>query len=342
MIGQASGVLCPRRLPIVMFRTFSLVLVGSLLGGLSALPSLAQAGKQTAPRGAGNLSKRAVDLAKTGHCKEALPLLKKSADNKTAGDKDLKREVGFAGVRCAMFADQPDAAIDFLRALNHDFPRDPDVLYLSVHTYSDLSTRASAELANAAPNSHQAMELNAEALEIQGKWDDAEKVYRQIVKDNPNLAGVHYRLGRVLVSKPDFGAEVAEQAKQEFEKELKIDPTNAGAEYVLGEMAKQKEQWDEAIQHFSRAAKLDAGFGDAFVGWGGSLISQKKFADAIIPLETAVKLQSGNPAAHYMLAIAYARSGRKADGDREFAIQQKLTQKGAAGEPGAEPQPKSN
>jgi tetratricopeptide (TPR) repeat protein len=245
-------------------------------------------------------------------------------------------------VRCAMFADQPDAAIDFLRALNHQFPGDPDVLYLSVHTYSDLSTRASAALADAAPTSYQTLELNAEALEIQGKWDEAEKLYREILKQNPNLAGIHYRLGRILVSKPGFGAEAAAQAKQEFEKELQIDPSNAGAEYVLGEMAKQQQQWDEAIQHFSRAAKLDAGFGDAYVGWGGSLVSVKKFPEAIPPLEIAVKLQAGNPAAHYMLAVAYARSGRKEDGDREFAIQQKLTQKGAAGESPSEPQQSPN
>jgi tetratricopeptide (TPR) repeat protein len=323
-----------------MFKTLDPAFFGSLLWALLAAFSVAQTGRQTPAPDSSSGAKRAVDLAKTGHCREALPLLKKSAAH--VADKDLKREVGFAGVRCAMFADQPDAAIDFLRSLNHEFPRDPDVLYLSVHTYSDLSTRASAELANAAPTSYEAQELNAEALEVQGKWDAAASIYRQILKQNPSLAGIHYRLGRILVSKPEFGPAAAEEAKQEFERELQIDPSNAGAEYVLGEMAKQNQQWDEAIRHFSRAAKLDAALGDAFVGWGGSLVSLKRFSDAIPPLETAVKLQSGNPAAHYMLAIAYARSGRKEDGDREFAIQQKLTQKGAAGEPPPESQPSPN
>jgi tetratricopeptide (TPR) repeat protein len=314
-----------------MFKTLYLVFFfpGLLLLGL-AVVSAAQTAHQTAAVDSSGTAKRAVELAKTGHCKDALPLLKKSAAH--IPDKDLKREVGFAGVRCAMTADQPDLAIDFLRSLNHEFPHDPDVLYLSVHTYSDLSTRASAELANSGPNSYQAQELNAEALEVQGKWDEAAAVYRQILKQNPGLSGIHYRLGRVLVSKPEFGAAAAEDARQEFEKELQIDPSNAGAEYVLGEMAKQQQKWDEAIQHFSHAAKLDAGFGDAFVGWGGCLVSLKKFSDAIPPLETAVKLESQNPAAHYMLAIAYARTGRKEDGDREFAIQKHLTQKGAAGE----------
>jgi tetratricopeptide (TPR) repeat protein len=310
-----------------MFRIlFSL----AFLAGCVRLP--AQTAKTT---NSTDLAKKGVELAKTGHCKDALPILKKNYSHIT--DKTLQRDVGFAGARCAMFADQPDSAIDFLRFLDREFPKDPDVLYLAVHTYSDLSTRASAALASNAPNSYQALELNAEALEIQSKWDEAAKVYEQILKENPNLPGIHYRLGRVLVSKPDFGPETAEQAKLEFEKELQIDPSNAGAEYVLGELAKHKEQWDQAIEHFSHAAQLDASFGDAFVGWGGSLVSVKKFPEAIPPLETAVKLEPQNPAAHYLLAIAYARSGRKEEGDKQFAIQRQLTQKGAAGEDSANP-----
>lgn len=298
-----------------------------------ALMSIFAAGQAAEPAAKADLSasaRKGVELAKSGHCKDALPLLKKVA-LRTA-DTDVKRDVGFAGVRCAIFADQPDAATDFLRFLNREFPNDPDVLYLSVHTYSDLSTRASAQLAARAPTSYQARELNAEALEIQGKWDEAAKEYHEVLKQNPGLAGIHYRLGRILVSKPNFGPEAAQEAQKEFEAELKIDPSNAGAEYVLGQLAKQNQQWDEAVRHFSRAAKLDAGFGDAFVGWGGALVSMKSFSDAISPLETAVKLQPQNPAAHYLLAIAYARTGRKSDGDREFAIQRELTQKGAAGE----------
>jgi len=325
--------------PFFMPRTTYSSLVGNLLWCMLTAFSFAQSKQIPASDPTAN-AKHAVEVAKTGHCKEALPLLKKGAGG--TANRDLKRDVGFAGVRCAMFADQPDAAIDFLRTLIHEFPRNPDVLYLAVHTYSDLSTRASSELANEAPNSRQAQELNAEALEIQGKWEEAASIYRQILKENPSVTGIHYRLGRVLVSKPGFGPEAAAEAEKEFEKELQIDPSNAGAEYVLAEMAKQQQQWDEAIQHFSRAAKLDAGFGDAFVGWGGALVSEKKFSEAIAPLEIAVKLQSGNPAAHYLLAIAYARSGRKEDGDREFAIQQKLTQKGAAGEPPSESQQTQN
>jgi tetratricopeptide (TPR) repeat protein len=272
-------------------------------------------------------TQRALDLAKTGRCKEALPLLRRAVTRTTQSQKEMKRQAGFAGVRCAMGDANSDAATEFLLGLSRDFPRDPEVLFLAVHTYSDISTQAAQKLATIAPGSAQAHELNAEALEMQGKWDQAEKEYRAVLQTNPHEPGIHFLLGRLMLSRPNPPADMAEQAKQEFQKELEIDPKNAGAEYVLGEIARQAQQWDEAIQRFTRACKLDAGFGDAFMGLGNSLLAQKKFGEAVAPLETAVKLEPVNPAAHYNLAVAYSRSGRKQEGEKEFAVHRQMVQK---------------
>jgi len=306
---------------------------------LIATSAIAQTAKKVTGRGP-SAAEQAVTLAKSGHCKEALPLLRQARSQVT--DKDLKRSIGFAGVHCAMFADQPDAAQAFLEFLNHEFPHDPDVLYLSVHTLSDLSRRAAAELASTAPMSPAGHELHAESLETQGKWDEAAKEYRLILEQNPQMPGIHFRLGRLLLSKGNPTDADAEEAKKQMQQELEIDPNNPGADYVLGEMARQSQQWDEAIRHLSHAAKVDSSFGDAFVGWGVALVSEKKFSDAISPLETAVKMQPGNAEAHYFLGMAYARTGRKQDGDREFAIQRQLTQRGAAGESAPEGQSQPN
>jgi tetratricopeptide (TPR) repeat protein len=279
-----------------------------------------------------------VHLADSGKCKEAISLLKRAIPQ--ISDKDLKRTAGLDGVRCAMAGNQLDAADDFLRMLNREFPTDPEVLYTSVHTYSDLATRASQRLALSAPNSPQAHELNAESLEMQGKWDQAAKEYEAIKQQNPRLPGLHFRLGRLLLSEPNPPADASERAKKEFQQELEIDPHNAGAEYVLGEIARQDSEWPDAIKHFSRATELDAGFGDAFLGLGTTLLSAKRFSEAIPPLEMAVKLEPQNPGAHYSLATALTRAGRKQDADREFAIHRQMTQKGEAGPPqeAAEPQ----
>lgn len=293
-----------------------------LLPFLLALPCVAQ---KSPPSVAGGASlSTSLEQAKTGRCKDALTALKTKPRTE---EKSLRREVGLAGLRCATLTNQPDLLADFLRVLNQEFPSDPDVLYVSVHGYSDLSDRAAKHLAQVAPRSYQAHELNAEALELQGKWDQAAAEYQAVLKQNPESPGIHFRLGRILLSKPNPPADVADQARKEFQAELKIDPSNAGAEYVLGELARQDQRWDDAVKHFSRASQLDAGFGDAFLGLGASLIATKKFADAVPPLEEAVKLEPANPAAHYNLATAYSRTGRKAEADKEFAIHRQMTQK---------------
>jgi tetratricopeptide (TPR) repeat protein len=271
-------------------------------------------------------AEHAAALAEGGHCSEALPSLAKTVARIT--DKDLQKRVGLDGVRCATMLRQNEPLLEFLRVLNQQFPHDPEVLYVSVHAFSDLSTRAAQELASTAPNSMPSLEMDAEANELQGKWDQAEKDYRKILAENPRYPGIHFRLARLILSRPNPPADFQEQAKKELLQELEIDPTNAGAHYVLGELARQANNFPDAIDNFIKATKYDPGFADAYLGLGTSLLAEKKYDEAIAPLETAVKLQPGNPAAHYNLATAYARTGRKEDAQREFALQQRASNPG--------------
>ena len=71
--------------------------------------------------------------------------------------------------------------------------------------------------------------------------------------------------------------------------------------------------------------------------WVCRCLTQKQYAEAVAPLEKAVKLQPGNPAGHYSLATAYARTGRKEDAEQEFALQQQ-TSGGANGQGAQNPQ----
>ena len=308
-----------------MFRPGLLVSLTILMAAAATSISAQSVSKSTPDSSA---AQNATGLAENGHCNQALPLLRKNLAQLPVKvqvkDRELKLKTAVDGVRCAMTLHQTDAALEFLRVLTRDFPKDPDALYVAVHAYSDLSTMASQKLAGDAPSSYQAHELLAEAFESQGKWDDAEKEYRAILQQNPNLPGIHFRLGRLLLSKPNPTPEAANEAKQQFIEELKIDPRNAGAEYVLGEMARQTQQWPDAVSHFSRAAKLDPQFGEAFLGLGMSLNAEKQYANAVAPLQTAVKLDPKNPDAHYNLAMAFARSGHKEEGEKEFAIHQSL------------------
>ena len=165
---------------------------------------------------------KVASLLETGRCPEGLPQVKRAYA--ATHDSDLKRKLGTGGVRCAMTLNDVNAAAQMIETLNRDFPKDPDILYLSVHTYSDLSLRASQTLLFTHPDAYQVHELNAEALETQGKWDEATEEYRVVLKKNPDLPGIHYRVGRALLSKPETPT-TREEAKKEFRRRASsIDP----------------------------------------------------------------------------------------------------------------------
>ena len=275
-------------------------------------------------------AEKAMQLGEQGRCKEAVPALKRAVNSQ--GPAEQRKKAGVLGLRCSLKLDNRDSALDFLRTLGHQFPQDPEILFILVHAYSDLSSRTAQDLGRNAPRSVPAHKLNAEALEMQGKWDDAQREYETILEEHPDTPSIHYLLGRLLLSRPDGNAQLAERAKQEFQKELQIDPQNAGAEFILGEMARQESQWDDAIAHFTRATKLDASFGDAYMSLGFCLVSVKRYEEAIAPLEVAVLMQQGNPSAHYNLAVALSRTGKKEEAAKEFAIQRQLTQNSPPGE----------
>jgi predicted Zn-dependent protease len=299
----------------------SRILLSIVCGALCASATAQQSANANAAN-ATTGADRAINLAATGNCREALPALKKVTAQTPS--KDLKYRLLMATARCAMSLERTQTAVEALLDLDRGFPHDPEVLYMSTHFYSELASRASQELAATAPNSAQAQQLEAEAYESHGDWDRSTAAYRKILEQDPQRHGIHYQLGRIALSKtpPD---EV--NAKTEFDAELKIDPYNASAEFMLGETARQAGQWDEAITRFSKATHDDVGFDEAYLALGMSLNSAGKFPDAVAPLETYVKRQPDDPAGHYQLATAYARTGRKPDADKELVLQRETAAK---------------
>jgi tetratricopeptide (TPR) repeat protein len=284
----------------------------------------AQTSAREAPPAAGAEADRAVGLAESGHCTEALPLLRKSI--RQTANRDLKKRISLDGLHCAMTHSTPYDSLEFLSVLSREFPHDPEALYAATHAYSDLSMRSSQDLAREAPFSFQVHQLNAEALEVEGRWDEAVVEYRRILEINPMLPGMHARLGRALLAKPQPSQTEVDQAKKNFEEELEIDPRNAAAEYVLGQLAADSNDSATAIRHFSRATKLDSSFAEAYLGLGTSLNSAKQFAEAIPALEVYEKLAPDSPTGHYQLAFAYAGAGRRDDANREAALQRQTAE----------------
>ena len=267
---------------------------------------------------------RALSLAEKGRCRDALPALKRGVAQ--LKDKELKYHAAMGEARCAMSLDDAATTVQALSLLQRDFPNDPEVLYIATHYYGQLANQAAQKLAQSAPNSAQVQKLNAEALESAGKWEEAIAAYRKILAQHPSEAEMHYRIARILLDQSG-AADATTRAKAELAEELKINPRNAAAEFILGEISRRAGEWETAVQHFTRAAELDAGFAEAYLARGMSLAAAGKYAEAIPSLQTYVKMLPEDPAGHYQLAMAYSRTGNKEAAAREMDLQRKAAQK---------------
>lgn len=261
-----------------------------------------------------------VSLAESGYCRQALPYLQ--GDFSRVKDPRLRRIIGTDALRCSMALNHVNRALDYGRVLSREFPSDPEILYLTAHLFSDLSTQASERLMGTAPTSYQFHRMNAEVLEIQGKLPEALAEYRKVLTLDPRVPGVHYEIGSIMLQQNHDLATLRE-AKKEFEAELQIDPGNARAEFQLGEIAGVVRDWEDAITHFANATKLDPDMVPALVRLGEAYVSAGRVEDAVAPLERATELDPQNVDAHYRLSVVYRRMGRNKEADRELAAYKK-------------------
>ncbi|MFZ0663725.1 MAG: tetratricopeptide repeat protein [Acidobacteriaceae bacterium] len=303
----------------LMPRAKALLFVGCAVL-LASVPESALA-QQSSPTAAASVQ-HGIDLVETGHCQEALPLLKHGLPHVT--DKAMRYHGRMAVVRCAMAIDDERTATDTLLTMEQESPDDPEVLYIATHFFSELGMRAAQRLQARAPDSYQMKRLQAETLQSQGKNDQAAAIYQEILKKHPKVSGIHYKLGQIALAEAGASGST-DAAKHEFEQETEVDPTNASAEFVLGELDRRSGEFTDAVRHFTRATKLDVGFSEAYLALGMSLAASGKFAEAKAPLEAYVKMEPNDPAGHYQLAIAYARTGDKEEAAREMALQVKTT-----------------
>lgn len=272
-------------------------------------------------------AERGTELAEQGKCTEAMPLIRQALEQDAQiGDRDLKRRMGAAGVRCAMMLNHQGAATTLLAWLEEQFPHDPEILFMATHVYSDLSARSSRELMDVAPGSPLVVEINAENFEKQGEWRKAIAEYRILLEREPQMPGIHSRIGQIILTLPTT-ATSNDEARKEFEQELKVYPQNAGAEYFLGELARKGGHLPQAIEHYKNATRLNPGLPEPYFGLGRCLLDSDRAADAVGPLETAARMEPGNPTIHFTLAHAYQDLGRKADAAREFALQKSTAEK---------------
>jgi tetratricopeptide (TPR) repeat protein len=253
----------------------------------------------------------AMSLSELGRYGEALPTLQKGF--RRSADAALKRMAGLQLQRAYTGLQKDDKAVEVALELNRLYPEDPEILYHTSRVYANFAYLTLRKLSAAAPESVWRHLAAGEAYESQGDAGLAIAAYRQVAALDPGRPGIHFRLGRVLLSLSP------EEARKEFAQELQVDPTNANAAYELAELHRKSGEIEEARRLFELALKNYPDFEEAQVGLGKVLIALEQPALALPHLQKAVSMNRENEVTHFQLWRAYKALGNVAAQEKALA-----------------------
>jgi len=157
---------------------------------------------------------------------------------------------------------------------------------------------------------------------------------QKAVELNPNLPEVYAYYGVALLSTGDQAG-----AQEAFEHALRDDANNFDANLRMGLLLRKDEKYEEALKYIRHALEIRPGDVGVRYQIASIEMSVGQVEEARGHLESLVAEAPNFTEAHVSLATAYYREKRKADGDRERAIVEKLNAEKQANEKGVKVAP---
>jgi len=236
-------------------------------------------------------------------------------------DPKLKLEAGTALIEIYESADDLDKAAQLVKTLRADNPTNVTLLYESYRLHTKLAGEAMLALSLADPGSaemHQV--IGHEALRY-GDFPGAIAQYRDAIKINPKLSGIHLELGDALNNSTNPA--IKSQAEGEYKLAVELNPRDERALCRLAETEAEHGDVDRANSNYAAATKLAPADIDAQLGLAKVLLIMRKPDVAQPILENVLQLEPENEMAHYQLSRLYWQKGRKDDANREVELYKK-------------------
>jgi tetratricopeptide (TPR) repeat protein len=251
-------------------------------------------------------------------------------------NQHLKVEAGVSLVRFHMATHSLDQIVSVVHEMEQSGQNDQEVLYVAYRAYSALAANALSSLYTRWPDSARVHQIFAQAAVTQDDFPGAIKQYRMAIEADPKLPGIHYELGRTILTNSQDSAALS-SAEQEFKTELTSNPWDADSEYELGEAYRLETKLEPAEEHYQRSIQINPNLGTAQTALGDLLFSKGKPGEALPHLEAGVRLDADDETAHYKLSRAYSAMGRQEDAKREMDLFLKLRQEHASSHPATSP-----
>jgi tetratricopeptide (TPR) repeat protein len=165
-------------------------------------------------------------------------------------------------------------------------------------------------------------------------YDDAIREFQRALALDPKVPNGHYFLGLTYLMQNEWVLTL--EARRQFLEQLRVDPRNFYANYLLGYMAFSSNQSQEADRYLGEAARLNPSSSEAWLYLGLNAYRRKENQRAEQLFRKAIALaEHSGVGAHTDIRKAYTSlgriliaSGRSAEGEQYFekarAIQQNI------------------
>jgi tetratricopeptide (TPR) repeat protein len=138
-----------------------------------------------------------------------------------------------------------------------------------------------------------------------GNLQQAELLYREILRENPTHAGALHLLGLIAgqVGRYVVAAQLIRQA-------IRLKPDFAEAHYNLAIMLEKQDNLEEAIVQFQRAVRLRPSYPEAYYNLGNAFYRQDNAVEAAASYQQALRVKPDYAEAHHNLGAALRRPGQ--------------------------------
>jgi predicted TPR repeat methyltransferase len=142
------------------------------------------------------------------------------------------------------------------------------------------------------------------ALEEQGRPEEAMECYEAAVQADPRCARAHLNRGNILIA----GARI-EEARDAFQLAVACDPHYAAAYFNLGNLNCRAREYEQALHNYGIAIRIKPDFADAFVAMGNALDDLGRTAEAIESYQRALAICPNYAEVHLNLGVLAMNKG---------------------------------
>jgi predicted TPR repeat methyltransferase len=142
------------------------------------------------------------------------------------------------------------------------------------------------------------------ALEEQGRPEEAMECYESAAQADPRCARAHLNRGNILLASARI-----EEARAAYQLAVACDQHYAAAYFNLGNLNCRAGEYEQALRNYGIAGRIKPDFADAFVAMGNALDDLERTAEAIESYKRALAISPNYAEVHFNLGALATKKG---------------------------------